>query len=147
MLKREGICAVDDRKNGAARCQAYKVRRDIVLDSPNADGWYALLLSQRRGNPPLMVRLQLPQQLDSVGLALIIHHLVVNPAEQDQVRGVIEVVLRQRWVEPRAISLSGDDMALLSHHRFIVRGGGIYDELVPTYRASVSRWSPEVLSR
>ena len=39
-----------------------------------------------------MVRLQRPQHFDGIGFALIVHHLVMDPAEQDQVRWIVEVI-------------------------------------------------------
>jgi hypothetical protein len=77
---------------------------------------------------------------------LIVRHLMVNTTKENEVFWFVEAIGRKCWVVARPLAFAGNEMALVAHHRLIIRGSGIHDELVPTHRAPITGASPEYLS-
>src|SRR5660397_231256 len=95
-------CIADDRHDLFARRQAEQVRGGIpLLASNSTKRRLAGYLRQRRRDPCLVFLLPIKQTLGWISLALIVHHLVVDPAEQDEVFVFIQPFDKKRLVESR----------------------------------------------
>jgi hypothetical protein len=78
---------------------------------------------------------------------LIVYLLVVNAAKQDQVVDLVKATRRKIEAAPRSPASTGNNVALFTDNRICVNDCPINRQSSPTDGASITRTSPQELSR
>src|SRR5216683_6907435 len=134
MIELESIRVVHDLQNVATIGEAQKLRRYIFLQSSELEWRHSLLIGKRGANPSFVISFQFSQDLRGVGFRLIVDHLVVHRAQEDQVFNLIDlfggIVLVVAW----PFSLSRNNVAFFADDCLRISGGCLDNQLTSTLR-------------